>query len=254
MRHAAAILALVVAAQAAGALAAETVESAAPPTALPENATLSQQWEFTLRPYFFLSGLSGSLTVDRVTVPLNSSFRDLLHNVEVGAFINLRAEKKRWGVNADFQYIKLAATGTGLTDTSLDLENVIGEVDLMYRPAEAPTLRFLAGARLYSATQTVRLIGRDLPSAATTVVDPIVGAHGRWTLHDRWRFELRGDIGGFGVSSEFTYQMMALFVWGISDTIRVPFGYRVLGVQIRNDDLWMNIRMTGLVVGLDVRF
>jgi hypothetical protein len=110
---------------------------------LTANSEISSGWSFSLRPYFFLSGLSGSVTVDPLTFPLNSSFAKIVQRVK---------------------------------------------------------------------------------------------------------------LGGFGVSSEFTYQMMALFRWGINDTLSIPFGYRVLGYQIRKDDIWMNTRMSGAVLGLDIRF
>ncbi len=232
----------------------QDADAEAPATALAENTTLSPEWRFSLRPYFFLSGLSGSVTVESVTFPVNSNFAYLLENVKMGGFISFTAEKRRWGINADFQYINLYGESSGLRDTSLDLKNVIGEIDLLYRPAAAPTLRFLVGMRVYSIRQNVLLLGREIPEASTTVVDPILGAYGFWTLHDRWDFELRGDVGGFGVSSESTYQMMALFRWGLNDTLSLPFGYRVLGYQIRQDDIRMNTRMTGMVLGLDIRF
>ena len=228
--------------------------SATGSTALAANATLSPEWSFSLRPYFFLSGLSGSVTVESVTFPVNSSFGDLLKNVELGGFISFTAEKGRWGINADFQYINLYGESSEALDSSLDLKNTIGEVDLVFRPASAPTLRFLAGVRVYSISQTVILLGRELPEASTTVADPVLGAYGSWMLSDGWDFELRGDLGGFGVSSEFTYQMMALFKWGLSDSVSLPFGYRVLGYQIRQDDIRMNTRMGGLVLGVDIRF
>jgi len=174
--------------------------------------------------------------------------------VKLGGFLSFVAEKNRWGVNADFQYINLYGESSLLRDTSMDLKNVIGEVDLLYRPEIAPTLRFLVGVRVYSVIQNVTLLGVEVLEANTTVVDPVLGAYGSWVLHDRWHFELRGDIGGFGVSSEFTYQMMALFRWGINDTLSIPFGYRVLGYQIRKDNIWMNTRMSGAVLGLDIRF
>jgi hypothetical protein len=65
---------------------------------------------------------------------------------------------------------------------------------------------------------------------------------------------VRGDIGGFGLSSEFTYQLMTLFHWNLSRTIGIPFGYRILGYQIQDDSIWINTRMSGMVLGLDVRF
>ncbi len=219
-----------------------------------ENSEVPSEWSFSLRPYFFLSGISGSVTVDPLTFPINSSFAKIVQRVELGGFLSFTAEKNCWGVNADFQYINLYGESSLLRDTSMDLKNVIGEVDLLYRPEVAPTLRFLVGVRVYSVIQNVTLLGVAVPEANTTVVDPVLGAYGSWMLHDRWHFELRGDIGGFGVSSEFTYQMMALFRWGINDTLSLPFGYRVLGYQIRKDDIWMNTRMSGAVLGLDIRF
>jgi hypothetical protein len=244
------VLALLLAAPAG----AEDADAAAGVNPLAENSKISSEWSLSLRPYFFLSGLSGSVTVHPLTFPLNSSFAQIVQRVKLGGFLSFTAEKNRWGVNADFQYINLYGESSLLRDTSMDLKNVIGEVDLLYRPEVAPTLRFLVGVRVYSVIQNVTLLGVEVPEANTTVVDPVLGAYGSWVLHDRWHFELRGDIGGFGVSSEFTYQMMALFRWGINDTLSLPFGYRVLGYQIRKDDIWMNTRMSGAVLGLDIRF
>jgi len=233
---------------------AQDTAVAADPTALTENTVLPSEWRFSLRPYFFLAGLSGSVTVETITFPINSSFSTLLNNVEMGGFISFSAEKDRWGINADFQYINLYGKGSGSQDHSMDLKNIIGEVSAMFRPAGAPTLRFLAGLRAYSVGQTVTLFGAELPEISTTLVDPIVGAYGSWMLHDRWDFELRGDIGGFGISSEFTYQLMALFRWGINDSLSLPLGYRVLGYQIQKDGVLMNTRMSGMMLGLDIRF
>ncbi len=213
----------------------------------------SSKWNFNLRPYFFLSGISGSVTVPP-TFPMNSRFGDLLKHVKLGAFINFTAQKGQWGTSGDFQYINLYGEGSGLLDMSLDLKNVIGEVDVFYEPGTAATLRFLAGVRAYSVKQTIMIEGVELPAASTVVVDPILGAYGLWKLSDRWDFELRGDIGGFGVSSELTYQMMALFHWKISESLAIPFGYRVLGYQIKKDEILMDTRMAGMVLGLDIRF
>ena len=64
----------------------------------------------------------------------------------------------------------------------MDLKNVIGEVDLLYRPEIAPTLRFLVGVRVYSVIQNVTLLGVEVLEANTTVVDPVLGAYGSWML------------------------------------------------------------------------
>ena len=127
------------------------------------------------------------------------------------------------------------------------------EVDLTYRPSRARTLKFLAGVRMYSVDQTLNIRNLTPAESNTTVVDPIIGAVGVWDLSDAWHFEVRADIGGFGVGSEFTNQLMGLFHWQMTDRLRLPFGYRVLGYQIQSGDVWMNNRMGGVVVGLDIR-
>jgi len=233
---------------------AQTQTEEAEPTVLEENSSTLPGWTFSLRPYFYLSGMSGSITVDPVTFPINSSFSTLLENVKVGGFISLTAEKGRWGVNADFQYINLYGESEGPGETSLDLKNVIGELDLIFRPEMAPTLRFLVGVRAYSVRQNIIFAGIPLPEAKTTVWDPVLGAYGSWALHNRWDFELKGDIGGFGVSSEATYQMMGGFRWGVGKSTSIPFGYRILGYQIKTGGVRMNTRMMGAFIGFDFRF
>jgi hypothetical protein len=218
------------------------------------EAESSTKWRFSLRPYLFLSGVSGSVTAGPFTFPINSSFSDLLDNVQLGGFVAFTAEKGQWGLYTDFQYISLIGIGTSALDAELELDNLIAEADVTYRPASAPTLKFLAGLRVYSIEQSVSILSQPLPKANTTVLDPIFGAQGEWALSERWDFEIRGDIGGFGISSEFTYQLMALFHWDLSSTVSIPFGYRILGYQIKTDEVWMKTQMGGLVLGLDIRF
>lgn len=206
-----------------------------------------------IRPYFWLSGVSGSVTSAPLTFPINSSFGDLLDNVQIGAFAAVTVEKGRWGAYGDFQYISLVGEGTGASGATLELKNVIGEVDATLRVGKgAGSLRFIGGVRVYSVDETLTPSGQPPIASNTTVTDPIVGAIGDWTIGKRWTFEMRGDLGGFGLSSEFTNQLAVGFLWQINDKIRLPFGYRVLGYQIKKGDVEMDTRMTGLVLGLDI--
>ena len=217
------------------------------------EAARPSEWSLWIRPYFFLSGVSGSVTAEPLTFPVNSTFAELVKNVKMGAFVAFSAEKGPWGLYADLQYISLAGEGTSTLGARLTLENIIAEADFTFRPSAAPTLRFLVGLRVYSLDQTLAITGQPEIEANTTVYDPILGAMGEWQLSRRWGFEVRGDIGGFGISSEFTYQMMVLFRAGLSDAVSIPFGYRVLGYQINTGGVSMNTRMTGLVLGVDLR-
>ena len=220
----------------------------------PQITPESVPWRYSVKPYLFLSGVSGSITSDNVTFPINSSFSELVENLRFGGFVSLAATKGQWGFWADLEYISLKGSGSGRVPVDLILDTLIGELDATYSPSPGSSLRFVGGVRLFDVSQS--LVVSDDPAAevSTTVVDPIVGAVGTWDLGENWVYQMRGDIGGFGVGSEFTYQLMLEFQWQISESVGLPFGYRVLSYQIRQDSLWLDTRLSGLFAGLDFRF
>jgi len=226
--------------------AQNTPSDSVTPTAVPG-------WSTTLRPYLFLAGLSGSLTTGPSTIPINSSFGELLDNLQPSFFVAAAFEKERWGVYADFQYISLQGEGTGMLGTTVQLKNTIGEIDATFRPARGSSLRLIAGARGYQVDQTVTIGANPPLHGETFVIDPIIGAMGTWDLGERWQFEMRGDIGGFGISSEFTSQLSIISMYDVSETISIPFGYRILSYRIKDDKVWMDTSMGGLVLGVDIR-
>ena len=62
-------------------------------------------------------------------------------------------------------------------------------------------------------------------------IDPTLGLRYDRPLGDDWRLDLRGDIGGFGVGSDFMYHLLAGASWQASDDCRpVP---RVSADQLR---------------------
>jgi hypothetical protein len=219
----------------------------------PVTPTAVPGWSTTLRPYLFLAGVSGSITAGPSTIPINSSFGELLDNLQPSFFTAVAFEKGMWGVYADFQYISLEGEGTGMLGTTVGLKNIIGEADFTLRPSRGSTLRLLAGLRGYQVDQRVTLGDTLVIRGETFVLDPIIGAMGTWDLGDRWQFEMRGDIGGFGISSEFTSQLSIVAMYDVSGTISIPFGYRIINYRIKDEDIWMDTSMGGLVVGVDIR-
>ena len=198
--------------------------------------------------------MSGSITLDKVTFPINSSFSDLVDNLRVGGFLSLAGTKGHWGFFADIEYISLKGTSSTRVPVELRLDTLIGELDASYSPSRSSELRFVGGVRMFDVGQSLFISEEPALEASITVVDPIVGAVGNWELGEAWLFRMRGDIGGFGVGSEFTYQLMLEFQWRISDSVGLPFGYRVLSYQIRKDSNWLDTRLSGLFLGFEFSF
>ncbi len=227
--------------------------SAAPAAPAAENDQ-AETWQVNFTPYLFLAGVSGSVSAGELTAPINSSFSDILKNLRAGLFLSLSARKGQWGYLADFEFISLEGSGSGRVPADLTMDTLIGEADLTFSPESAPSLRFLGGLRVFDLDQTLSVDGDPSLGTSTTVLDPILGAVGLWRIDDNWHYEMRGDIGGFGISSELTYQLMMEFQWRISDSVGLPFGYRVISYQIQKDSVRLDTRLAGLFVGVDIRF
>jgi hypothetical protein len=65
---------------------------------------------------------------------------------------------------------------------------------------------------------------------------------------------LRGDVGGFGVGSELTYQAFGFFGWAFAEDWNLDFGYSVLGYDIKKGDTNLDVQMHGALVGVAYSF
>jgi hypothetical protein len=62
-------------------------------------------------------------------------------------------------------------------------------------------------------------------------LDPFIGARLKVDLIDRLSVSVRGDIGGFGVGSHFTWNMAAILAYQMSQRTSVAAGYRMLDID-----------------------
>jgi hypothetical protein len=92
------------------------------------------------------------------------------------------ATREQWGFLADFEYIGLKGTGSGIVPLALRLDIVIGERDATYQPSRAAGLRFLSGVRLFDISHYLTIGGQPEAKSSATVVDPVIGALGAWRL------------------------------------------------------------------------
>lgn len=82
-----------------------------------------------------------------------------------------------------------------------------------------------AGARLTIDTPN-GVSDRDKSSQATWL-DPIIIARIKNQLGDKLRYQFRGDIGGFGIGSDFAWQIQAYLGYRFSDLFELSGGYRI---------------------------
>ncbi len=195
-------------------------------------------WEHTVVLYGMGAAIDGETQIGDLVVPMDLSMSDILDALEFGAMAAYRADNGTWSFSVDATFMGLggtAATEPGLIkgDVDIDQFTLMGTVGRRLTP-HLEALFSLAYVDLSADLEaTIRVPSEDditrRASANANWVDPLVGLQYNVPIGESWRFNLRGDIGGFGIGSDFTYQMLANFRWQASERFGVVFGYRVLG-------------------------
>ena len=211
------------------AVAAIALSFAATPAAAAE-------WKHELAPYIWGSAMEGTVGVGDITADAEMSFSDIVDNLEFGFMGTYRASRDRYSITVDALYMGLGATEKGpggVLKADIDVDQIGLETDFGYALNERFTL--FGGLRYVSLDADVRVtgpLGNELSgSEGQDWVDPLVGAIYSWPLADEWTLNLRGDIGGFGVGSDFAWQGMATLRWQFSPRTSLGVAYRYLDID-----------------------
>lgn len=240
---------------------------AAPAKARDANSTASPDgWSFGFAPYLWASGLEGDVATLPPAPPANvdAGFDDILDNLDI-AFMGIgEVRKGRFALVADLIYIDLSndASTPGPLFSGADLETqaFIGTFQGSYRVIQRDRgyLDVLAGARVWSVNTELSLGAGLLPARdideTETWVDPVIGLQARLNLGSGFHVTTMGNIGGFGVGSDLTWDAFAALGYRVNDWFAPIVGYRHLSVDFDEDDFLFDVEMSGPVIGGVIRF
>lgn len=209
------------------ALALIALMSAIPATAQDDS------WKIEVTPYVWMAALEGDVTAGPLSVPLDVSFGDVLEDLEIAFIGHLEAHNDQWAVFTDVVYLEL---GRAQRNLDFDVTQLILEGGVGYRLSDS--FEAIAGVRYWNLdTRVGRVIDPMLElESEKDWVDPIVGGRFLVPLSDKWALGLRGDLGGFGAGSEFSWNVAAFFNWQVSESVSLLGGYRALGVDYEDSD------------------
>jgi hypothetical protein len=193
--------------------------------------TRSSDWNHNIAVYMLGASLDGQITVGPLTADVNMSMSDVFSNLDMGAMAAYRGEKGRWAVMADMIYMDLGTTVEGPLgfETDVGFDQWLLELDGSYRLSRVTELLFgvryvgLSGDALFHGPIQDRRVDYD-----KSWVDPLVGLRFPIPLGKKWTFVGRGDIGGFGIGSEFTWHVLATVRFQVSRTVSLAAGYRLV--------------------------
>ena len=224
-------------------------------------AAESDDWSYTVTPYLWAIGMSGQTGSNVFVADVDMNFGDVFDNLDGALIINFEASKGNWTYWLDYNSMKLANEATvGPLAVNLELSQKLWELAAAYQLGNSETLEVFGGIRSVDV-DTLILVESDgevginfRARTGDSWIDPIVGIRGTWPLSGKWNLRARADVGGFGVGSDFSYQLAATVSYQFNDLTSVRFGYRYLDMDYEDNNFVLDMGISGPMLGVGFSF
>jgi hypothetical protein len=210
------------------------------------------------------ASMGGTTTLRGIEVETNLSASDIFSNLQFGAMGMVVARKGNWGVGGDAIWMALGATferAEGFVQPSGAVDFNQGAFAFYGLRRLSPFAELTFGARVNVLQGNLRF---DAPlqmfeaDQSKTWVDPLVGINLRTTGERRVGVRLYSEIGGFGLGSDFEWQIFPAVFIGLGERATLDIGYRWLDIDYASgegDELFgYNVLTQGPVFGFTYRF
>jgi hypothetical protein len=216
--------------------------------------TAGDEWQVYVAPYLMGAGMSGQTTVRGLTADLDVSASDIFSNLQFGAMGLVVARKGHWGLGSDLIWMAL---GTTVRDTNADFNQGAFAFYGLRQLGAAADVSF--GARVNTLQGTLFFKGPEIEvSQDKTWADPIAGLTLRTPAGRPVQLRVYSEIGGFGVGSDFTWQVFPTVGIRLTGSASLELGYRWLDVDYTSgeglSEFQYDVLTQGPVVGFGFRF
>ncbi|MBI3804217.1 MAG: hypothetical protein HY282_10700 [Nitrospirae bacterium] len=234
------------------------------------------KFEFTIVPYYWSPTVHGHVTIGEQTLGGNAGVDQLLDKTDSAVMVQMEARFGRFGLFVQPNYLKVEDTQTVLnTNVDTTLKAWMTEFGGFFRIAELgagtphrTSFDLLIGGRYWGletdTTASAPIVNVTLNNHNNTdVVEPFVGLRLLTHLTEHIIFGGRGDIGGFGIStndvkSKLTWQAITFLGYEFNKVIGVEAGYRWLSIDMEDKNLSVNnetkLTFNGWIAGVSFRF
>ena len=225
-------------------------------------------WDFNLLPlYLWMVDMEGDLGIGLVDSGVNVPFSDIFDNLETVFTVHFEAtHRSNWGLFFDYSYLDVGASGSGFlgplpATINIDMTSTIVEIGGLYRIENGPHGFDMLGGVRYTKMEPDLTITPPAPAPGQKFglsedwYDPIVGVRYFYDFGNKWMFSARGDIGGFGVGCDFTWNVAALVHFQPWKNVGFIAGYRALDQDYESGSglrrFKYDMRLAGPVLGLN---
>jgi hypothetical protein len=213
----------------------------------PAEVPADAQWSFVFEPYLWLAGVDGEGSADA------SGETSFVGGFDSAFMMRFEAHLPDYGPALLFDALTLdLADDEGSVQTETDADML--EAGFSLPLDDRARVELIAGARYVELGFDVEVGGADAGSARESWIDPWIGARGSIPFADDWSFRYRGDVGGFGIGSEFTWQGALGVAVLLGDHVRLEAGYRAISIDFDQGDLDYDALIHGPQLSLALGF
>ena len=211
-------------------------------SALAQAEQSGGDWEYFAGGYLTTMAIDAKTTSPGPTgdqvLEIDASFSDLLDNLDYAASGIFIARKGPLSINVDLVFVGLEIEqATPLPSTSANIDVDIREHEFFVGYAafeQYPALEIIAGVRYVEQDITINITS-PLPLPSLNIgddwVDPFIGLRYLGPINSKWGWILRGDVGGFGVGSDFTWRIDIGTTYSFAKQWEAAIWYKALDID-----------------------
>jgi hypothetical protein len=228
----------------------------------------AKQWNFITEIYLLFPYMDGETGIGNIiTAPLDAKPGDIFSKLKFGGMLYVEVHNDKWAIISDMLYANLnqeVTPGKLINSGTVTAKQFIWEPSGLYRLT--PYLEAGVGGRLNVMETGIDVRRNVIPSgteqitesASKTWFDPILIARVTADIKDKWLFQIRGDLGGFGIGSDFTWQLQAYAGYRFSRLFQLSAGYKILSIDydkgVDKERFIYNVDTFGPVIRLGFNF
>jgi len=220
----------------------------------------SDTWRFQVTPYVWMAGLEGHVRPVRASPTLNvdKTFSEIMDSVDAAAFLTGTARYGRYIIHGDFSYV--ATSDSASLPMNLSARAKVRQTSMTlvggyaFPLGNASNVDLMAGMRAWKINAKAQVAGLVSARSDTAFVDPVIAARWRYDISPKWSTLLYVDVGGFGVGSDSTWQVLGTVNYQVTDSAHVSLGYRELSVDFDSKGKRLDFRQSGPLVGVTFTF
>ncbi|MCX5514335.1 hypothetical protein C3941_14775 [Kaistia algarum] len=232
--------------------------------AAPMESAPTNDWRFQATIYGWLSGVNGDVGAKGLgPFGIDVTPIDAIQNLDGAVMASFAAQNDQWLILTDFMWTQISTDKTiGTTGINYSQDQITVQGALGYTlPINIERLKVSATVGFRYQNLSADLSAGPVyssvwksASGSEQWIDPTVGVYAHYDFNDKWFINALGDVGGFGVGSNLTWQAFGALGYNWTKTISTSIGYRAIYEDYENGGFVYNTTQQGVFAGLGIHF